>query len=163
MPLSIRDFNPADVNGVNALIRGIQQAEFGMVAADYPQPELYEIEKFYQRNGGFWVAEVDNVLAGTVAVLNLGDFTAKLGRLFVLPHYRGQPLQVAKALLQRVVNWSQQKGIKKICLETVVEPCAAQAFWLRHGFEEIEQAQMPSVYPLSKYPSRYFVFEVIRQ
>ncbi|MCP4118715.1 MAG: hypothetical protein GY737_25635 [Desulfobacteraceae bacterium] len=81
-PLVIRPFETGDADGVNRFIRGIQLKEFGFTEKEFPQPELWDIGNFYQTRGNFWVARRDGELMGTVAILDLGEGPAKLGRLF---------------------------------------------------------------------------------
>lgn len=153
----IRPFETHDSDEVNRFIRGIQLEEFGFSETAYPQPELWNIAQFYQRRGNFWVARLDQELVGTVAILDLGEGVAKLGRLFVHPGHRGHPLHLARHLLETAERWATGHLISRICFETTVEPCAAHVFYGRHGYLEVLQSAFPAVFPLCPYPSRYFM------
>ena len=55
------------------LIVHIQQKEYNVPITKEEQPDLLEIETFYQRDSGnFWVATYDGKVVGTVALLDIG-------------------------------------------------------------------------------------------
>ena len=153
--LHIRPYEPTDCDAVNALIRGIQTQEQGL---DVPQPELRDISHFYQRNGNFWVAYDASELVGTIALLLLGDGVAKLGKMFVASSHRGSN-GIAKKLLTSALSWAREQGVQTVCLETIPEPCAAQRFYLKNGFREVEASDLPRAFKICPYPSRYYVRE----
>lgn len=152
--LKIRPCSPSDNAAVNTLIRSIQRDEQQI---DLPQPELNDIESFYQKNGNFWVAYDGSQLVGTVALLLLGSGVAKLGKMFVAKSYRGSSAGVATQLLEVAVSWAREFGVQTICLETIPEPCAAQRFYLKNGFKEVSASDLPTAFKLCPYPSRYYV------
>ncbi|MDE1907667.1 MAG: GNAT family N-acetyltransferase, partial [Rhodospirillales bacterium] len=69
----IRAFVKADEQGVVDLILPIQQGEFGVPVTLQDQPDLLEIPAFYQINGGgFWVAEAEGRIIGSIALKAFG-------------------------------------------------------------------------------------------
>lgn len=86
---------------------------------------MNNIESFYLRNGNFWIAYDGMQLDETVVLLLLEGRIAKLGKMFVAASYRGSEKGVASSLLATVVVWAQEVGVRAICLETILEPCAA--------------------------------------
>jgi N-acetylglutamate synthase-like GNAT family acetyltransferase len=155
--MGVRRFETVDSDEVNRFIRDIQLREFGFSEKAFPQPELWDIAQFYQSRGDFWVARLDREVVGTVAILDLGEGVAKLGRLFVHPDHRGVPLYLARNLLKIAEIWAADHLIRRICFETTVEPCAAHGFYGKHGYQEIFKSAFPAVFPLCPYPSRYFM------
>ena len=66
------------------LIVHIQQKEYNVPITKEEQPDLLEIETFYQRNhGNFWVAIYDGKVVGTVALLDIGNHQVALRKMFV--------------------------------------------------------------------------------
>jgi N-acetylglutamate synthase-like GNAT family acetyltransferase len=155
--LNIRPYLSSDSAAVNKLIRTIQKDEQQI---DLPQPELNDIESFYQQHGNFWVAYDRSQLVGTVALLLLGSGVAKLAKMFVAKSHRGASTGAAVQLLEVVVSWAREFGVRTICLETIPEPCAAQRFYLRNGFNEVAASDLPAVFKLCPYPSRYYLLRL---
>ncbi len=66
------------------LILGIQKAEFGIPINLKGQPDLNDLSSFYQNNDGdFWVALDDNIVVGTIALLDIGNRLGALRKMFV--------------------------------------------------------------------------------
>ncbi|MGZ8552388.1 MAG: GNAT family N-acetyltransferase, partial [Chitinophagaceae bacterium] len=66
------------------LILDIQRNEFGVAITLEDQPDLENIPSFYQKNdGNFWVAVVENTVAGTIALLDIGNARGALRKMFV--------------------------------------------------------------------------------
>jgi len=56
------------------LILHIQQLEYNIAITKNDQPDLFEIEEFYQKeNGNFWIALYDNKMVGTISLLDIGN------------------------------------------------------------------------------------------
>ena len=61
------------------LIVHIQQKEYNVSITKEEQPDLLEIETFYQKDhGNFWVAIYDGKVVGTVALLDIGNHQVAL-------------------------------------------------------------------------------------
>ncbi len=155
--MEIREYIAADARAVNDLIRGIQRLEQGL---ELEQPELWKIDTFYQSTGNFWVAVDERTLIGTVGLQLLSNGVAKLGKMFVASSHRGRHRGVAAALLDAAVAWARDQGVTTICLETIVERCAAHSFYLKHGFTEVAAHELPSAFKTCPHPSRYFIREL---
>ncbi len=70
------------------LIVHIQQKEYNVPITKEEQPDLLEIETFYQRNhGNFWVAIYDGKVVGTVALLDIGNHQVALRKMFVKKNF----------------------------------------------------------------------------
>ncbi len=158
--LELRPYQSSDCDQVNNLIREIQLNEFGFSENDFPQPELRDIAHRYQKAGEFWVMLMNDKIIGTCALQNLGKGVAKLGKMFVDVEHRGRPLSIAQKLLDNTFSWALSNGVRLICFETIVEQCAAHTFYLRNGFKEVSSTDLPEVFKLCPYPSRYFMKEI---
>lgn len=66
------------------LIVHIQQKEYNVSITKEEQPDLLEIETFYQKDhGNFWVAIYDGKVVGTVALLDIENHQVALRKMFV--------------------------------------------------------------------------------
>ena len=100
MPL-IRPFAPADQPGILDLILGIQRDEYGIAITAADQPDLTDIAGFYLPGaGGFWVAEEDGRIIGTIALKDIGQSQAALRKMFVASSHRGRAAQAMLALMR---------------------------------------------------------------
>jgi len=115
----IEKFTPLYQENILNLIVNIQQKEFGISITAEDQPDLCNIKEFYQNGkGNFWVALFNNKVIGTISLLDIGDGQAALRKMFVEKTYRGTKFQVARKLLNELLNWSIVNGLEIIYLGT---------------------------------------------
>jgi GNAT superfamily N-acetyltransferase len=144
----IRAFVKADEQGVTNLILPIQQGEFGVPVTLRDQPDLLEIPAFYQTDGGgFWVAEADGRVIGSIALKAFGDGHGALRKMFVAAPYRGKATGVAQSLLNHLLMHARGVGIREITLGTVEILRAACRFYEKNGFEPVALQNLPPDYP----------------
>jgi len=117
------------------LIANIQQEEFGIAITAEDQPDLCNIEDFYQKDkGNFWVALLNKEVIGTISLLDIGNEHAALRKMFVNKAYRGKNNQVAIALLDTLFKWARSNNIKGIYLGTTPKIyLAAHRFYEKNG------------------------------
>ena len=69
---------------VTELILAIQKNEFRLPITKDQQPDLLDIETNYHSGGGnFWGAFIDGKLIGTIGLINCGDNSACIRKMFV--------------------------------------------------------------------------------
>lgn len=147
--LQIRPSKPEDAAAIAAVILPIQQVEFDIPVTLEGQPDLSDIQAFYQHGcGNFWVAEVDGNIVGTIALLDIGDGNAALRKMFVAEPFRGKEHGVAQRLLQELLRWAAAKGVGRIYLGTTAKFLAAHRFYEKNGFTEIAPAELPESFPI---------------
>jgi len=128
---------------VAALVTSIQQ-EFGVPVTYEDQPDLKNIPGVYQQHSGnFWVALDGDTVIGTIALIDRGEHTGVLRKMFVHPNYRGADKGVGKALLDMLLNWSKEHSIHDIFLGTNDLLAGARRFYEKNGFQLIENDAMP--------------------
>src|SRR5215471_14077743 len=82
------------------LILSIQQQEFNISITAADQPDLNEVDSFYQKNNGnFWIALSGLKVVGTIALLDIGRRQVALRKMFVHKDFRGGPHSLANKLL----------------------------------------------------------------
>jgi len=99
--------------------------------------DLNEIEKIYSGKGKFWVALKNKKVIGTVAILDLKNWVAKLNRMFVLIEYHGNG--IGQTLLNYALDFAKKQGFKKIVLNTHILMHRAHRFYEKNGFIRVNK------------------------
>lgn len=143
------------------LIVKIQRKEFGLEITAEDQPDLCNIEEFYQKGkGNFWVALCDKEVVGTISLLDIGNGQAALRKMFVDKAYRGKQYQIAVNLLDTLLKWARLNQIKEIYLGTTPKFLAAHRFYEKNGFKEIGAKDLPSAFPIMKVDTKFYSYEL---
>jgi N-acetylglutamate synthase-like GNAT family acetyltransferase len=153
----IRAFRSGDEQGVFDVILPIQQEEFGVPITAADQPDLAAIPDFYQQGkGGFWVAEKDGVIVGTISLKDIGNDEAALRKMFVAAEVRGREFGVAARLLDRLMAHAAEAGLKVILLGTTDKFLAAHRFYEKNGFAEIAADDLPASFPRMAVDTKFY-------
>jgi GNAT superfamily N-acetyltransferase len=139
------------MDGVIDLILTIQNVEAGLDISLEQQPDLLAIESDYIRpGGGFWVAvDEQQQVVGSVGLQRATESVSVLKKFFVKEGYRGAG--VAAALFDRLIAFSDLRGIKTIMLDTPSIASRSHAFYRKKGFRQIDKSEAPIQY---EYPNR---------
>lgn len=133
-----------------ALILGIQngEAKIGLTLAE--QPDLREIRRSYQQNGGeFWLALSGGQVVGTIGLMLREEHCAILKKFFVKKEFRAQ--KVGLALYQELLEFARRSGVRHIILDTPSVARASHRFYEKAGFRRIGAPELPVAY---SYPDR---------
>ncbi|MGG0282731.1 GNAT family N-acetyltransferase [Bacillus anthracis] len=143
------------------LIVHIQQKEYNVPITKEEQPDLLEIETFYQRNhGNFWVATYDSKVVGTVALLDIGNDQVALRKMFVKKEFRGKEWGASHKLLQTAISWAENKKLKDIYLGTTVKFLAAHRFYEKNGFQSVDIEDLPKSFPVLQVDKKFYRYIV---
>lgn len=143
------------------LILSIQREEFGIQIDLEAQPDLKEIPAFYQKDeGNFWVASACKIVVGTIALLDIGNHCGALRKMFVKASYRGSKFGVGQALLNTLFEWAASKEFNTILLGTTEKFLAAQRFYEKNGFEEIDKWLLPKEFPVMPVDVKFYKYTV---
>ncbi|GEM47889.1 N-acetyltransferase [Deinococcus cellulosilyticus NBRC 106333 = KACC 11606] len=157
MPMQIRPFQPEDTQGIVQLILPIQTEEFGIPITLEDQPDLLDIQNFYQQGqGNFWVAVQDGQVVGTISLLDIGNNQGALRKMFVHPDFRGKPFGTAQKLLEVLLSWAREKGMKEVLLGTTAKYLAAHRFYEKNGFVQMEAEDLPANFPRMQVDTRFY-------
>ena len=107
-------------------------------AALYP-PEsnhLVDISTLEKPSVSFFVARNGGEIVGCCALVEAGDGTAEIKRMFVDPEARG--LKIASRLMDRLEEIGGEKGFDAIRLETGIYQPEAISLYRKYGYREIE-------------------------
>jgi N-acetylglutamate synthase-like GNAT family acetyltransferase len=159
--ISIETYTEKYKEQIPQLILNIQNNEFNVPVTLNDQPDLLDIQNFYfKNNGGFWLAIDENTLAGTIALIDIGNGQVALRKMFVQASYRGKEKGVGQLLLDYTINYCKQKNITEIYLGTVQQLHAAKKFYVKNGFEKIEKNELPKSFPLMLVDTEFFKLNV---
>jgi len=143
------------------LILSIQQTEFGLPITLEAQPDLENIPAFYQKdNGNFWIAIVENMVIGSIALKDIGNSRGALRKMFVHKDFRGKEYGVGHTLLNNLLEWARQKNFKEILLGTTERFVAAQRFYEKNGFTIIEKQLLPKEFPVMEVDVKFYKYIV---
>ncbi|MBP2641543.1 MAG: GCN5-related N-acetyltransferase [Firmicutes bacterium] len=156
--IMIRAYVKEDKNDIMDLILDIQRNEFEIPISKDDQPDLSDIPNFYQSgNGNFWVAvNAKNQIIGTIALIDIGNQQGALRKMFVKKAYRGRTYNVANLLLQKLVEWAQQRNMNAIYLGTTGKFLAAHRFYEKNGFLQIDKNALPNTFPIMKVDTKFY-------
>ena len=155
--IRIVPFASQHAQAIGALIVGIQRDEFGIPITLADQPDLENIPAYYQRGGGnFWVALAEGEVVGTLALLDIGNQQGALRKMFVHASYRGRKHGISLRLLETLLEWSRERGLKDVYLGTTEKFLAAHRFYERNGFERIDAAELPPAFPKMALDTRFY-------
>jgi N-acetylglutamate synthase-like GNAT family acetyltransferase len=155
--IRIVPFAPHHAKDVGSLIVGIQREEFQIPITLADQPDLQDIQAFYQRGAGnFWVALSAGEVVGTVALLDLGNRQGALRKMFVHANYRGPGHGVSARLLETLLEWSRVREVKDVYLGTTEKFLAAHRFYERNGFQQIAAGKLPPSFPKMAVDTRFY-------
>lgn len=145
--------------GVVQLILPIQNQEFGIAITAEQQPDLSDIEKFYQQgNGDFWLAQIDDRVVGCIGLKDIGQQQTALRKMFVAAPYRGREWGVASALLNTLMMHARDRGVVEIFLGTTAKFLAAHRFYEKNGFVDIPPGDLPARFPLMAVDTKFYRF-----
>ena len=153
----VRSYQPEDVEQVVSLILPIQQEEFGVAITLEDQPDLQNIETFYQKGlGNFFVALHDNKIIGTIALLDIGTNQGAMRKFFVHPNFRGSDKGTSSLLLTYLFEWCKEQHLSDLYLGTTLQFIAAQKFYLKNGFSEISTSELPPNFPIMAVDKKFY-------
>ncbi|WP_426119232.1 GNAT family N-acetyltransferase [Pseudomonas sp. DSP3-2-2] len=155
--IKVDRYAPGDEKDIMALIVPIQREEFGIEISAEDQPDLMQIQSFYQTGtGDFWLARRQGEVIGTIGLKDIGNGEVALRKMFVAAPWRGRDFGVAKQMLELLIEASKARGVKRIYLGTTERFLAAHRFYEKHGFELIKQQDLPASFPLMVVDTRFY-------
>ncbi len=105
-------------------------------------------QSYIINNGGYILfAKVENQIAGTCALVNLGDNHYELSKMGVFENYQGH--QIGKKLGLAVIEKAKSVGAKKISLDSNKRLKPAINLYQRLGFKTVHRTQADSLYERS--------------
>ncbi|MGE5380776.1 MAG: GNAT family N-acetyltransferase [Methylocystaceae bacterium] len=139
------------------LILHIQRQEFNLPITREDQPDICSINDFYLNPGGsFFVALDQDLVVGTIGLLNIGSQQGVLRKMFVKQQYRGKVYHTAYLLLTELLSWAYDHNFNDVFLGTTPWFLAAHRFYEKHGFQEITASDLPPGFPIMKVDTKFY-------
>ena len=159
----IRPYAAPDRDVIPALVLPIQRVEFGLAVTVGDQPDLLSIDSYYQAGaGGFWVAELDGEIVGTVGLKDISNRNGALCKMFVAAHARGRQHRVAVGLLETLLQHAGQARMQNLYLATAREFVGAHRFYRKSGFREISRMALPLNFPMMEMERKFFHMTIVQ-
>jgi GNAT superfamily N-acetyltransferase len=128
-PGDFMNFRDLAIEYENSLPVDLRHADFAR--------QLESLEEAYAAPNAAFLAELDDVPCGCVALMALDTSTAVMKKMYVRPDYRRRG--VARALLDAFLQTSRDRGFTRIVLDTERRRLeAAYRLYASLGFEECE-------------------------
>lgn len=161
MNIQVHTYSDSYKQSIIDLILDIQRNEFGVPITLEAQPDLKNIHSFYQQdNGNFWMAITGNKAIGTIGLLDIGNSRGALRKMFVHKNFRGKEFGIGQTLLNTLLEWANQKKFTEILLGTTEKFIAAQRFYEKNGFVEIEKQLLPAAFPVMEVDVKFYQYTV---
>ncbi|WP_064692080.1 GNAT family N-acetyltransferase [Rhizobium aegyptiacum] len=97
---------------------------------------LVDLSSLEKPSVSFFVARNEGAIVGCCALVEAGDGTAEIKRMFVDPQARG--LRIASGLMNALEATAREKRLTAIRLETGIYQPEAIALFRKYGYREIE-------------------------
>jgi GNAT superfamily N-acetyltransferase len=110
------------------------ETENGMPIADYASHVLDKICGERPPRGIFYLASIDDQIAGMGGVRSIGKDIAEMKRVYVRPEYRGQG--VGSLLVRRLLGDALAFGYRRVCLDSAPFQQSAHRIYEAAGFRE---------------------------
>jgi putative acetyltransferase len=156
--MTITTYQESFKSQIPELIINIQRGEFNVPITLADQPDLNDIQNFYQiKKGNFWVAITEeHEVIGTIALIDMGGKEGAIRKMFVKKEYRGKEFGIAQKLLDTLIDWCKEKDIHGLYLGTIERLQAAIRFYERNGFTFIEKKNLPATFPLMPVDTHFY-------
>jgi GNAT superfamily N-acetyltransferase len=140
----VRPFQTKDQKAVENLVLTIQQGEYGYQLTTENQPDLKDISAFFTGgHSAFWVAEsAMGEIIGCIGLMDIGGGACAMRKFMVAAHARGRNVGVSGALT-RVFEDHARQHCPLLALSTVAKTAAAQVFYVREGYQIVQQTELP--------------------
>ena len=146
--IEITTYRDKYLSRIIELILTIQQKEFNIPVTLEAQPDLQKIPEIYQtRKGNFWVALHDDQPVGTIGLIDIGNNTGVIRKMFVQAEYRGKVYKVASQLLQALMEWATRNEMKNLFLGTVEQLQASHRFYEKMVLPGSQWKNCPGNFP----------------
>lgn len=141
-----------------SLILNIQNNEAKINLSLQEQPDLLDIYRSYQKDGGeFWIALSDDKVIGTIGLMISEKHCAVLKKFFVKKEFRSQ--KVGSALYSELLKFANNAGVRQIVLDTPSVARVSHKFYEKVGFCRIEPSDLPVPY---LYPDRNSILYLLK-
>lgn len=149
--------NPKHLAELVDLINYCQNIEAHLDIKMAEQSDIFEIEAYYQKQGGqFWIALQNNSVVGSIALLPVNQEIAILKKFFTYPEFRGHPVRLGQKLFDCFYAYYSSHNFSRIILDTPENESRSHFFYEKQGFQQISRDQLDIDYPFPDRNSRIY-------
>lgn len=142
--ISIEKFKDKDTQSVIDLVLHLQNDGTRPLISVENQPDLLHITTEYIETGGyFWVAKDNGEAVGSIGLMPYDREIAFLKKFFVYEAYQGEPLHLGRQLFSKLLHFANEKGFRKIYLDTPKNTTRAHHFYEKAGFVKVNECDIP--------------------
>lgn len=137
-PFSIREADPdSELDIVRALFSEYVEELGDNLDFQGFQEELKHLPGEYGHpNGSLFLAWVEGLPAGCIALRRIDGSTCEMKRLFVRPEYRS--MKIGRALVETIITDARSRGYRTMKLDTLERLQAAYRLYRSFGFRETD-------------------------
>lgn len=148
--LQIETYRKKYKDDIISLILDIQNNESHINLSLQERPDLLDISRCYQQEGGeFWIALSGNKVVGTIGLMLKEQNCAVMKKFFVKKEFRSQ--KIGLALYNELLKFAKNAGVQCIILDTPSVAQVSHKFYEKSGFRKISSIELPISY---SYPDR---------
>lgn len=136
------ELKPGDAGALIHLHGWVYAKECGYnhIFEGYVCKTFYKLLQTYSPNKDrFWLAEADNEIVGSIAVIGHSDERAQIRWFILHPDYRG--MGIGKKLIEDAIAYCREKGYRSVFLETTEDQETAIAMYTKQGFVKIKEQE----------------------
>ncbi len=127
MTHTIRQYSEADLNGVLSSWENASKIAHPFLKEDFQAQVRKDIPELYLPNADTWVVEVDNQVAGFIALIG-----NEIGAIFLQPEHHGK--KIGKLMMDKA-----QELHGDLEVEVFEKNSIGRKFYSQYGFELIEE------------------------
>lgn len=116
---------------------------------------ILDLQSLEQPDVTFWVARIGSDIVGCCALVDAGDGTAEIKRMFVDPAARGR--SVARKLMETIEAAARERRLSAIRLETGIYQPEGINLYKRFGYMEISAFGSYAPDPLSLFMEKTLI------
>ena len=131
MAYSIRQYVETDLDGVISSWENASKIAHPFLSEEFLDKERYNIPNLYLPNADTWVADIEKICIGFIALLG-----NEIGAIFVEPIYQGSG--IGKSLMDKAVSLH-----RNLELDVFEENPIGRGFYARYGFQPIGEKIHP--------------------
>jgi GNAT superfamily N-acetyltransferase len=155
--IRIAAYDPAYQERINIMMAGIQD-EYSEAITTHHSTKIQEV--YTKPAQKYWVAVSGEEIAGTIGIVLFDDDKAVLKRMMVDKRFRGNDAGTAAKLMETALEWARQNGAHEVFLGTMSQFEAAQRFYLKNGFLQISENELPFLYPQNPMDTVFFAKKI---
>ncbi len=101
---------------------------------------IHFIQLYHQNEAGFWVAEDNASILGTISVHTISSIQAEIRWIYVIPSRQGEG--IGSALMTQAIEYCRAKKIHQVVLKNVASDSPAIPLYTRFGFCKTQETKV---------------------